>query len=83
MATKENIQRKYKPLRKIMDEKMRRLWAAGEAEAIGWGGVSLVAEATGLSRTTITVAIKELSKLRRGENRKKQEFANPEVGGKG
>ena len=67
MVTKENIQRKYKPLRKIMDEKMRRLWAAGEAEAIGWGEVSLVAEATGLSRTTITAAIKELSKLRRME----------------
>ena len=40
---------------------MRRLWAAGEAEAIGWGGVCLVAEATGHSRTTITAAIKELS----------------------
>ena len=37
---------------------MRRLWAAGEAEAIGWGGVSLVAEATGLSRTTILSQLK-------------------------
>jgi DNA-binding MarR family transcriptional regulator len=37
------------------------------AEAIGWGGVSLIAKATGLSRTTITAAIKELSKLKRME----------------
>lgn len=82
MVAKENIQRKYKPLRKIMDEKMRRLWAAGEAEAIGWGGVSLVAEATGLSRTTITVAIKELSKLRRERKPQKTRVRHPGSGRK-
>ena len=54
MLTKENIQRKNKPLREIV-------------EAIGCGGVSLIAMATGLSRTTITDAIKELSKLKRME----------------
>lgn len=82
MVTKESIQRKYKPLRKIMDEKMRRLWAAGEAEAIGWGGVSLVAEATGHSRTTITAAIKELSKLRRERKPQKTRVRQPGSGRK-
>ena len=47
-----------------MDEKMRRLWAAGEAKAIGWGGVCLVSAATGLSRTTITAAMKEAANMR-------------------
>lgn len=58
------IRDKYKPLSKMMNEKMRRLWAAGEAKAIGWGGVCLVSEATGLSRTTITTAMKEVENMR-------------------
>ncbi len=46
-----------------MDERTRRIWAAGEAKAIGWGGISTVATATGMSRTTITGAMKELTAL--------------------
>ncbi len=45
-----------------MNERSRRLWAATEARAIGWGGVSLVAEATGMARNTIAVGIRELSR---------------------
>ena len=47
-----------------MDERTRRVWAAKEAEALGWGGVQLVSEATGMSRTTITKALKELRQPR-------------------
>ena len=36
-----------------MDERMRRVWAGVEAEAIGEGGIALVERATGMSRTTI------------------------------
>ena len=43
-----------------MDERLRRQWAAAEARDLGWGGVSLVAQATGLSRTTITAGLREL-----------------------
>jgi hypothetical protein len=43
-----------------MDERLRRQWAAAEARDLGWGGVSLIAQATGLSRTTITVGLREL-----------------------
>jgi hypothetical protein len=43
---------------------MRRHWAASEALTLPRGGISLVAEATGLSRTTITAGIRE---LRRGD----------------
>lgn len=53
------IRRKYRSLQPEMDERMRRQWAAAEAHDLGWGGVSLVARATGLSRPTITVGMKE------------------------
>ncbi len=43
-----------------MDERRRRQWAAAEARDAGWGGVSLVARATGLSRPTITAGLREL-----------------------
>jgi hypothetical protein len=43
-----------------MDERSRRQWAAAEARELGWGGVSLVARATGLSRPTITAGLREL-----------------------
>lgn len=39
---------------------MRRYWAATEAAALGWGGISAVAQATGLSRNTIMRGIKEV-----------------------
>jgi hypothetical protein len=43
-----------------MDERRRRQWAAAEARDVGWGGVSLVARATGLSRPTIIAGLREL-----------------------
>ena len=39
---------------------MRRQWAASEAADPGWGGVSLVALATGLARNTVMVGSREL-----------------------
>jgi hypothetical protein len=54
------IQRKYQSLLPEMDERRRRQWAAAEARELGWGGVSLVARATGLSRPTITIGRREL-----------------------
>jgi hypothetical protein len=43
-----------------LDERRRRLWAAAEAKAAGYGGVSLVARATGLSRPLIHRGLAEL-----------------------
>jgi hypothetical protein len=56
------IRRKYRSLRAGLDERMRRQWAATEARELGWGGVSAVAEATGLSRVTITKGLRELKR---------------------
>jgi len=43
-----------------MSERQRRQWAAAEARELGHGGVTAVARATGLSRTTITAGRREL-----------------------
>src|SRR3954465_12838069 len=53
------VRQKYQALAQIMDERMRRRWAASEALALGWGGITAVAEATGLSQTTIRMGIAE------------------------
>jgi hypothetical protein len=47
-------------LEPLMDERVRRQWAATEAKAYGWGGIRAVAEATGLSPTTIRKGLREL-----------------------
>ena len=59
-SAQQAIQRKYEVLGKILDERGRRFWAAAEAGELGRGGVSLVARATGLSRTTIYQGMAEL-----------------------
>ena len=56
----EAVRQKYQFLHAIMDERMRRRWAACEALALPHGGITAVAQATGLSRTTIWAGIREL-----------------------
>ena len=63
----EIIKNKHAQLKKIFDERTIRIWAAVEAKSIGWGGISMVSNATGLSRTTITSATKELYQLIEGK----------------
>jgi hypothetical protein len=55
-----SVQKKYRQLGPYLDELDRRLWAAAEAEHLGYGGVSAVAAATGLSRTTVLAGQREL-----------------------
>jgi DDE family transposase len=59
-AAIEGVRRKFQALTMVMDERMRRQWAAAEALELAWGGVSCVANATGISRTTILAGIREL-----------------------
>lgn len=54
------IRRKYRLVAIELDERRRRQWAAVEAQEIGWGGISLVSRATGLSRPTIMAGIQDL-----------------------
>ncbi|MBV8268894.1 MAG: ISAzo13 family transposase [Planctomycetaceae bacterium] len=62
--TIECIRQKYLALSPVMDERMRRQWAAAEASALGWGGVTTVSLATGLARDTIAAGCRELEHRR-------------------
>ncbi len=56
------VRRKYERLSRELDERQRRLWAASEAAEIGYGGIAIVAQATGVARSTIGIGLKELSR---------------------
>jgi transposase len=56
-----SLQQKFPSLGAVMDERTRRLWAAAEAMTLGHGGITVVAAATGLSRTTVQAGITELT----------------------
>jgi hypothetical protein len=47
---------KFRAVWPLLDERTRRLMAASEAKALGYGGVSLVRRACGLSRRWLAVA---------------------------
>lgn len=60
MSNEKQLGERMDGLFQHLDERCRRLFAASEASRIGYGGVSLVSRACGLSRVTITKAIREL-----------------------
>src|SRR3982751_4207050 len=59
-AILDAVRAKSDLLRPLLDERMRRQWAASEALSLKRGGVTVVAKATGLSRTTIGQGMREL-----------------------
>ena len=59
------IRRKYRVVAPELDERRRRQWAAAEAREIGYGGVTVVARATGLARSTIHAGVRDLRASRR------------------
>ena len=54
VADHNDIERRFRSLTPFLDERMRRLVAAAESEAIGYGGVSRVSRASGVSRRAIS-----------------------------
>ena len=58
----QGIRQRFQRLENHLDERVRRLFAAAEAEVFGRGGVTAAARATGLSRTTITQGVRDLAK---------------------
>ena len=54
------LRSKFRALEPWFDEASLRVWAAVEARSLGRGGVSAVARATGLSRTTIHAGLAQL-----------------------
>ena len=60
MGLEATIREKFRSLTSRLDEHTRRIWAATEANACGYGGISLVARATAISRRAILVGLREI-----------------------
>src|SRR5487761_2058428 len=60
MGDMATIASKYQALSGRLDEATLRVWAATEAHSLGRGGISTVAKAIGMSRTTIHAGLAEL-----------------------
>ena len=83
------VRKKFRRLKASMDERLTRLWAGAEADAMGFGGIAGVARATGLAISTVTLGRNEvragartkgLVKVRRqGGGRPRHEVAHPEL----
>ena len=89
-AVVEWIRTKYIDLVGELDERGRRRWAAIEARSLGRGGISAVAEATGMSDHTIRKGIRELNSAdqltpdrqrRPGGGRKRRSEEQPDLTG--
>ena len=84
--TESDLAEKYTSLKPHLNERSLRLCAATDARLIGRGGVSSVARAAGLSRTTIYAGLKELDEdicvkniRRAGAGRKPLAETKPEL----
>lgn len=60
---------KYAVVAPLLNERARRLWAAAESQAIGYGGDALVSAATGLARETIRNGRREIEEGLRTDGR--------------
>src|SRR5919108_2701140 len=63
---RELIRKRYELLAPLLDERRLRLYVAAEALTVGYGGITLVSQATGVSRPTITAGCKELRQAGKG-----------------
>ncbi len=89
MISEQEIAHRFRQLEPSLDERLRRLWAAAESAAVGRGGISLVARASGVSRRAISVGLSELKQKpeqtgrrpaavrRQGGGRKKTQTKDP------
>ena len=88
MELNEALPQKFAAVWRFLDERTRRIMAANEAMALGYGGVSRVRQACGLSRKAIAKGIQEIrdgfsplaGRIRRaGGGRKKITATDPQL----
>jgi len=60
MNSHSELQKKFATVWPLLDERTRRLLAANEAVSLGYGGISAVHQACGLSRQSIANGIREI-----------------------
>ena len=73
MGDLSTIEAKFLALSGRLDEATLRMWAATEARSLGRGGVSVVAKAIGMSRTTIHAGLAELKAAASAKSEVKRE----------
>lgn len=56
----KNFRKKFYLVSPHLNEKTRRIWAASESKIFGRGGVTILSRATGLSRSTIHLGLRDL-----------------------
>lgn len=60
-STLAAMKKPYVLLSPHLDERMRRLWCAAQAQALGHGGITKVQAATGMARPCLTRGSKDLA----------------------
>jgi Rhodopirellula transposase DDE domain len=60
MISEDALAEKFAVLEPHLNERQWRLLLGAEAEAIGWGGIALVARLSGASRTTVQAGVNEI-----------------------
>ena len=71
-ALRAQVRRRYELMAPYLNEHTRRVWAAAEALALGRGGTAVVADAIGISRTTLTKAKQEVVSPIEGPRRQRR-----------
>jgi hypothetical protein len=88
MTFNDKLSQKFTAVWSLLDERTRRIMAANEAMNLGYGGISTVSKASGLSRKAIAHGIEDIKngycppegRLRRvGAGRKKIETTDPKL----
>jgi transposase len=64
----KEISERFKILKPLLNEKLNRLYCATEAKVLKRGGIQIVSQQTGLSRTTISNGLKELEQIENIDN---------------
>ena len=81
----EEVRSRYESLAGVMDERMTRLWAASEAQALGRGGIAAVTKATGILKKRVRYGIRDLAEIRENppiEPPREQRIRRPGAGRK-
>jgi len=64
------IKKRFSSIAPVLDERLRRMVAAAEAIAIGYGGATLVSRETGVSRAAIALGCKELKEQKKPDGQR-------------
>lgn len=88
-SERDRLAEKYEILKKVLNERQLRTWAAAEAVALGYGGIAAVVDATGMGKRTVWTGTQEIKngtyaespeRVRRpGAGRPRKEADSPEL----